>query len=161
MNAATTATPSDCAAQCALHSRRRFLSQALMASVGAVLLEACGDGQIGLTGPGGGDLDAAVLVTLAEYPALATVGGIARVTTGSSRRPIAVVRTAVDTYVAVSMVCAHQGYRPIEIVGAGFICPNHGAEYSATGQWTGGQSAGNLRQYAVAFDAVAGTLTIS
>jgi Rieske Fe-S protein len=143
-----------------LQDRRSFLSTAFIASVGALFLDACGDGEIGLTGPQAGALPEPVIVTLASFPALATVGGIARVDNGTNR-PIAVVCTAIDTYVAVTMICAHQGYRPIEIVGGRFICPNHGAEYAATGEWTGGQRANNLRQYSVAYDAVAGTLTIS
>ena len=159
-SATQVSAPAPCDTACPLHDRRSFLSTAFLASVGAVLLEACGDGEIGLTGPQAGALAEPLVVTLASFPALATVGGIARVDSGTNR-PIAVVRTAADTYVAVTMICAHQGYRPIEIVGGRFICPNHGAEYAATGEWTGGQRANNLRRYSVAFDAVAGTLTIS
>jgi len=153
-------TDAACAAACPLHDRRSFLSKAFLASVGAILLDACGDGQIGVTGPQAGALPEPLIVSLSAFPALAADGGIARVDGGGSR-PIAVVRTAADTYVAVTMICTHQGYRPIEIVGGGFICPNHGAEFSATGTWTGGQRASNLRQYNVVLDTVAGTLTIT
>lgn len=157
---APSSTDAACAAACPLHDRRSFLSKAFLASVGAILLDACGDGQIGVTGPQAGALPEPLVVTLSAFPALATVGGIARVD-GGGNRPIAVVRTAADTYVAVTMICTHQGYRPIEIVGGGFICPNHGAEFSATGTWTGGQRTSNLRQYNVVLDTVAGTLTIT
>lgn len=153
-------TTAACEAACPLHDRRSFLSKAFLASVGAVLLDACGDGQIGVTGPQAGALPEPLVVTLSAFPALAVDGGIARVDTGGNR-PIAVVRTATDTYVAVTMICTHQGYRPIEIVGGRFICPNHGAEFSATGSWTGGQRTSDLRQYTVALDTIAGTLTIT
>ncbi len=143
-----------------MHDRRSFLSKAFLASVGALLLDACGDGQIGFTGPQAGSLPEPLVVSLAAFPELSAVGGVARVDAGSGR-PIAVARTAADTYVAVTMICTHQGYRPIEIVGGRFICPNHGAEFSATGTWTGGQPTSNLRQYSVALDTVAGTLTIT
>ncbi|MCC7000849.1 MAG: Rieske (2Fe-2S) protein [Gemmatimonadaceae bacterium] len=164
MTAPSTTTPASttaaCEAACPLHDRRSFLSKAFLASVGAVLLDACGDGQIGVTGPQAGALPEPLVVTLSAFPALAAVGGIARVDGGGSR-PIAVVRTATDTYVAVTMICTHAGYRPIEIVSGRFICPNHGAEFSATGGWTGGQRTSDLRQYTVALDTVAGTITIT
>lgn len=164
----------DCRAGCALRrtdgpadpSRRQFVSAAVLASVGA-FLAACGDGNIGgVTGdggaggtppppPGGGGL----VVTLADFPALATVGGIARVDGGGSV-PIAVTRVAAQTYLAFSMICPHAGYRPIDITGSGFECPNHGARFAADGNWIGGQRTGDLNQYAVVYNAGAGTLTI-
>lgn len=164
----------DCTNDCALvrardaadPSRRRFVTGALLASVGA-FLAACGDGNIGgVSGPvdsgttppppTGGPL----VITLAGFAALGANGGIARVDANTSR-PIAVTRVNAGTYLAFSMVCPHAGFKPIDIVAGGFECPNHGAQFSANGDWTGGQRTTDLRQYTVVFNAGAGTLTIS
>ena len=106
--------------------------------------------------PAGGPL----VITLADFAALGANGGIARVDANTSR-PIAVTRVNAGTYLAFSMVCPHAGFKPIDIVAGGFECPNHGAQFSANGDWTGGQRTTDLRQYTVVFNAGAGTLTIS
>lgn len=166
----------DCTGECALRrakdaaedpSRRRFVTQALLASVGT-FLAACGDGNIGgVTGTGGSGGpppppggNASLTVTLADFPALGADGGIARVD-GGSATPVAVTRVNATTYLAFSMICPHAGYKPIGITGAGFECPNHGARFAADGTWTGGQRTFDLAQYTVVFNAGPGTLTIT
>jgi len=42
-----------------------------------------------------------------------------------------------------------------------FVCPVHGATYSLSGQWIGGQRANSLHQYTTSYDAASGTLTSS
>lgn len=143
-------------------SRRAFVTKTLLATVGAWVLQGCGDGDIG--GPGAPDVAPPItggrlVVRITDFPALATVGGIARVDSGGST-PIAAVRIASETFLAVSMVCTHAGFQPIEIRTTGFRCPNHGAQFNREGEWVGGQPTGNLLQYPVAYDATAGTLTI-
>jgi Rieske Fe-S protein len=169
---------SDCSGDCALRrattapagpSRREFVNAALLASVGA-FLSACGDGNIGgITGTGGTGGTTpppppggagGFIVTLADFAALASNGGIARVD-GNTSTPIAVTRANATTYLAFSMICPHAGYRPIDIVASGFQCPNHGAEFAADGNWTGGQRTRDLTQYTVVFNAGAGTITIT
>jgi Rieske Fe-S protein len=100
-----------------------------------------------------------LLVTLANVPALLTVGGIARVD-GNTRTPVALVRTGQATYIALSMVCPHQG-ATISIQSGGFTCSRHGARFSSTGTWTGGQRTSNLVVLASSYDATAGTVTIT
>jgi nitrite reductase/ring-hydroxylating ferredoxin subunit len=97
-------------------------------------------------------------VTLANFPALATVGGIARVTTSGT--PVAVVRVDAGTYRAFSMVCPHQG-TTVNISGAGFRCPNHGATFNANGAWTGGERTSGLSEFRVSSNTSAGTITIT
>jgi nitrite reductase/ring-hydroxylating ferredoxin subunit len=80
---------------------------------------------------------------------------------GGGSRPVAVTRTGAETFVAMSMVCPHAGYRPIQIAPPGFKCPNHGAEFESDGTWVGGQRTRDLTRFAVVYDAAAGTLTIS
>jgi Rieske Fe-S protein len=138
--------------------RREFLSKSALLVAGSLLAASCGDGEIGgMTGPFGTD---GLVVRIADFPALGTVGGTARVDGGGSR-PVAVTRTGTDTFVALSMICPHAGYRPIQIAPPGFKCPNHGAEFAPDGNWVGGQTTRDLRRFTVLFDAVEGTLTIS
>jgi Rieske Fe-S protein len=152
--------PADCVG-CGI-GRRDFLSSAALALLASSLASACGDGQIGgVTGPvnppgGPGGL----LVRLADFPALATVGGIARVDGGSSN-PVAAVRLGPSSFAALSMICPHAGFRPIQITSPGFRCPNHGAEFAPAGDWVGGQRTSDLPRFNVAYDAAAGTLTIT
>lgn len=140
-------------------SRREFIGQATLAAM-AALLAACGDGQIGGEGPTAPPvLDTGLTVRLADYPALQTVGGIARIASAASN-PIAVTRTGPNSFVALSMICPHAGYKPISITSTGFRCPNHDALFAADGNWIGGQRTRDLQSYPVAYDPGAGTLTI-
>ena len=141
-------------------SRREFLSQSVLAAMAAFLASSCGDGQIG----GAGSLAPIVIgeaftIRIADFPALQSVGGIARVD-GSSSNPIAVSRIGANSFVALSMICPHAGYRPISIVSGGFRCPNHGALFANDGNWTGGQRTRDLQSYPTTYNAGAGTLTI-
>ena len=75
-------------------------------------------------------------VTIATYPALASVGGVAKV---NANPPVALARTA-SGFIAYSLRCPHQG-TTVNIVGTtSWHCPNHDALFSSTGAWTGGQS---------------------
>jgi Rieske Fe-S protein len=135
--------------------RRTFLSTATLAAV-AALLQACG-GALGtdfFTGPSGGPLT----VKLTDFAALSATGGIARVDNGNGA-PIALVRTGASTFLGVTMVCTHQG-ATIGINGSGFRCPNHGAMFSSTGAWQGGQPTSSLRTFTATFDGV-NTVTIA
>jgi cytochrome b6-f complex iron-sulfur subunit len=134
--------------------RRTFLSAATVAALSA-LLEACstGNGATFFTGPSGG----ALVVKLSDYPALATIGGLARVDNGVGA-PTALARTGASTFVGVTMICTHQGATIDVINGASFRCPNHGALFSATGGWLGGQPTTSLATYAATFD---GTNTVT
>jgi Rieske Fe-S protein len=141
--------------------RRQFVTQSLLATVGAWVLQGCGDGQIG--GPLGPrvapPLNAPLVVALADFPALAVVGGIARVD-GGTPTPIAVARLGDQSFVALSMICTHQGFRPINIQTGGFECPNHGARFAPDGEWIGGQQTRDLLAYPLEFDEGNGTLAI-
>jgi cytochrome b6-f complex iron-sulfur subunit len=142
------------AARAAGVDRRTFLSAATLAAV-ATILQACGAaGADFFTGPSGGSLT----VKLADFPALSSTGGIARVDNGNGA-PTALVRTGASSFLGVTMVCTHQG-ATIGIDGAGFRCPNHGAMFSSTGVWQGGQQTSSLRTFTATFDGV-NTVTIA
>lgn len=134
--------------------RREFLARSALFAAAAAALAACG--AVDSMSPTG--LGSTVTLKVTDYPALANVGGIALVTTGGER--LAIVRTGASTYVALSRVCPHQG-GIVNISGGGFQCPQHGAMFSATGQWMGGQPTTNMHAYATSFDANTQVLTVS
>lgn len=132
--------------------RRTFLAQgAMLAALAA--LAACGGGSSS-TAP---TFSGKSTINVSDYPALGSVGGVAMVNVSGT--PMAVVRTDASTFVALSRICPHQG-SIVNYTGNGFLCPNHGAQFSKTGTWVGGQPTGNMYTYATSFDATTGTLTI-
>ena len=151
------AIPAPCGGACGSHMHRReFLAATTIAAVLATL-EACGN----MTGPGGfsGASGGPLTITIANFGALATVSGIARVD-GGNGAPTALVRSGASSFLALSMVCTHQG-TTINVTGSSFTCPNHGARFAANGSWTGGQPTSGLQSYGTTFDATAGTVLIA
>jgi cytochrome b6-f complex iron-sulfur subunit len=133
--------------------RRTFLAQSALLAAAAALTACVGVGT-DLTAP---SLSGQTTLKVSDYPALAAVGGIAMVTIEGS--PYAVVRTGTSSFVTLSRICPHQG-STVNQNGSGFLCPNHGAQFNASGTWIGGQSTSSLRSYATAYDSTAGTITI-
>ena len=136
-------------------SRREFITTSAASAVAAMLLAACG-GASGATGVNTGPVT--LTVDVSKYPALASIGGIARVDNGDP--PIAAVRTGTDTFSAFSLICPHFGCT-VGITGSAFQCPCHGAQFASTGAWIGGQPTTNLGAYSTSYDATTGVLTIS
>jgi Rieske Fe-S protein len=132
--------------------RRQFISASVIAAAAAALA-ACG-GSASVTAPQSVGLS----VKIADYPALANVGGVA--TLSSNGSPLAVVRTGAATFVALSLICPHQG-STINATTSGFRCPNHGATFNSTGTWTGGERTSSMHSYSTSYDAAAGTLAIA
>src|SRR5439155_26485744 len=133
-----------------LVDRRDFILRAALAAA-SVALAACGADSA--TAPFSGTYT----LNVNSYSELSAVGGIAVLTANAS--PIAVVRTGTATFLALSRICPHQG-GTIGVSGTGFICPVHGARFSSTGTWTGGQVTSNMRSYATNYDPSTGILTI-
>lgn len=63
---------------------------------------------------------------------------------------IVVARVDATTFLAVSAACTHDGTN-VNYVSSSktFNCPNHGANFSSTGNHLNGPGAGNLKQYNV------------
>jgi Rieske Fe-S protein len=120
-----------------------------------MLVAACG-GTADSTAPVIGPVSLNVQVS--NYPALANVGGIARVDNGGT--PVAAVRTGDTTFAAFSLICPHFGCT-VGINGSSFLCPCHGARFASTGTWIGGQHTTNLTSLATTYDATSGVLTIT
>jgi Rieske Fe-S protein len=140
----------------AVSDRREFLTVSAASALTALLTTACG----GTGGGGGGVVTGPVSysVQVSSYPALANVGGIARIDNGGT--PIAAVRTGVDTFAAFSLICPHRGCT-VGIYGSAFRCPCHGATFASSGRWTGGQQTTALSQFGTSYDATTDTLTIT
>lgn len=74
-----------------------------------------------------------LLVVIADYPALANIGGVADTGQSIYFTPIAVVRTGANSFAAFSRICPHAGSY-VQVVNAqSFRCPNHGALFNANG----------------------------
>ncbi len=146
-----------CDPSCALR-RREFLGAAALTAL-TLLEAACGDGQIGPAGPASTTGSTTLVVTLSQYSALGAVGGVARVD-GGSGAPVALVRTGATSFTALSLICPHQGFT-VTVNGNAFYCPAHGARFSGTGVWTGGQRTTNMVTLASTYDATAGTITVT
>jgi cytochrome b6-f complex iron-sulfur subunit len=132
--------------------RRTFLVQSALLAAAAALA-ACAGADV--TAP---TLSAGTSINVNNYAALANVGGIAMVTVSGAQ--LAIVRTSTSAFVALSRVCPHQG-GTVNPNGSGFLCPNHGAQFSSTGQWVGGQRTSSLHAYTTSYDSTTGTLTLS
>lgn len=144
--------------------RREFLSTATLAAVGAVLAACGGGGSDGPTSPGGGNVPSTptagsrLTVRLADFPALAVVGGIAAVG-DLGGTPVAVVRSASSTYLGFSRVCTHAAC-VVNIVNAGFNCPCHGSTFNASGTNTGGPAPRPLASLRVSVNGAGTELTL-
>jgi cytochrome b6-f complex iron-sulfur subunit len=132
-------------------TRREFMIRGSLTGI-AIMLAGCSIDN-GPTAPSSVNLT----INISDYPALATAGGVAYV--DASGNPLAVVRLDASTFDALSRVCPHQG-GTVSSNGSGFTCPVHGARFSETGTWVGGQSTSNLTSYQTQFDSSTGVLTI-
>jgi cytochrome b6-f complex iron-sulfur subunit len=146
-------------------SRREFLSRSTLAVAGVAALAAgCGDGQFGPTALT--PTTNTISVKVASLPGLATVGQPVKLPYGSGPEAvlIAVKRTGLSTFAAVSTVCTHQGCE-IDVTGTTFECFCHHSRFDGDGHVTGQPvgtdgSATNLPTYATQYDAATDTLTI-
>ena len=136
--------------------RRTFLAQsALLAAIAA--LNACAGSDAAFTAPDLGAGSTGTTIEVGDQPGLATVRGTALVTIANS--PFAIVRTGTNTFIALSQVCPHQG-SIVNRTTIGFLCPNHGVQFSSTGTWVGGERTNSLRSYATSYDATTDLLTV-
>ena len=140
-------------------NRRDFLAKSALAAATLVVVEGCGDGQIGpsaIQEPSGG----AVTVRLSDFPGLAVVGTVVDV--GEQR---AVVRTGPTTFRGLSKICTHQQC-DTEVRNNRFECPCHGSIFAADGSVIRGPNISSppispLNSRLVTFDAAAGTITVA
>ena len=86
-----------------------------------------------------------VVVNLSKNPALKKVGGVVQFTNNKGVG-IALVRTGkgVKAFRALNLACTHQGY-PLRREGDKWVCDNHLANFSITGDVTKGPAESNLQ----------------
>ena len=132
-------------------TRRVFIERGALAAA-AALLAACAASDA--TAP---NLTSKTEIDIADYAALANVGGVALVSIEGS--PFAIVRTGTSTFLALSRICPHQGGL-IGTTTSGFRCPEHGATFDRNGAWVGGQRTSNMWSYPTSFDSATSTLTV-
>lgn len=114
-------------------TRREFLELTAMCAAGcaaARLLGAC-------SANGGAPLLANdVVLSLSDYPALATTGGQVEIASRISGYPFPIfVRNDGGVYTALGSYCNHEACA-VDAVGNGFRCPCHGATFSESGRVT-------------------------
>jgi Rieske Fe-S protein len=105
---------------------------------------------------------AGLLVTLAAWPALANVGGVAGSVGNVNGGPVAVTRLSATSFAAFSMRCPHAGTTINVVNGTSFRCPNHGALFNSAGVWQSSpQRAENLAALTVTYTPGATTLSVT
>lgn len=103
---------------------------------------------------------------LASYPTLRNVNGSVVATipgaTGIQSR-LVVTKTGATTYAAITATCPHEGTTlgTYSAITQRITCPNHGAQFSATGTWLGGQHTTNATAYTATLDAAADVVRIT
>ena len=139
-------------------SRRAFLAKGTLAVAGAAaVVSGCGDGQIGPSGITS-NVSGAVSVKVSSVPALATVGTLVQIT--PLQAFIAVKRTGPTTFLALSMICTHEGCATV-VRQNRFDCDCHNSRFDSDGKVTRPPALRNLPTYTTRYDAATDTLTIS
>ncbi|HEU4996468.1 MAG TPA: Rieske 2Fe-2S domain-containing protein [Gemmatimonadaceae bacterium] len=147
-------------------NRRQFLARTAGGAAVAAAIVACGDGALSNPNivrvpvdsiPTGNNK---LVITVADFPDLAVVGKLAKVSTFVAAR-----RTGADTFEALSMACTHEGCL-IDIVNAGqsFECPCHSSRFTNTGAVINGPNTGGaigpLQKLPTSYDTATDALTI-
>lgn len=90
-------------------------------------------------------------IILAETPELEQVGGAYRLQIEDLDKDILIVRTDIETYIAVNITCTHKacqvGYKQEMDKPAYFECPCHGSKYDLTGAVLNGPAKRPLGAY--------------
>ncbi len=94
-------------------------------------------------------------LSLAANAALLTKGGYVVDRTNN----IVVAFTNVGTYVAVTLICSHEGQKQITYATDKFLCTAHGATYDNTGKGTNANGSAGLKAYTVTQSGTVLTIT--
>ena len=141
-------------------TRRDFLGRVAIVA-GAIIASGCG-AAADLTAVGSETIPGgSIVVKLADYAGLATVGQPVEVRNASgSLSGIAAVRTGSASFIALGLACTHQGTK-VNIQGQIFSCPNHGARFNNAGAVTQGPATRALALRTVVLDVATGAIVIS
>jgi Rieske Fe-S protein len=141
-------------------NRRAFLAKAASVGAAAALAAGCGNGIFGPPLPthsAGAIPSGTLTITVSDYPGLASVGTLVQV--GIER---AVVRTQLSppTFIALSLICTHQGCDAAVNSPTLIECPCHGSQFGNDGQVIRGPAQVPLAQIATTYDSQTDQLTI-
>jgi Rieske Fe-S protein len=88
-------------------------------------------------------------INLAETKELENVGGYVKVT--EVNNPFIIRKTGADSYIALSLICTHQGC-VVDVnaeEGGAFACPCHGSTYTNIGEVTKGPAENDLQNFKI------------
>lgn len=141
-------------------NRRAFLARAAAAGATAALVSGCGNGIFGPPLPShaaGGVPPGQLTIIVSDFPGLATTGTLVQVDIER-----AVVRTQVTppAFLALSLICTHQGCDASVASPTLIRCPCHGSEFSNDGSVVQGPAQLPLAQLATSYNAQSDELTI-
>ena len=144
-------------------NRRSFLTKSALAAAAAALASGCGNGEFGPPLPShaaGGRPSGSVTIKVANFPGLASTGTLVEVAIER-----AVMRTGPDTFLALSLICTHQGC-DAEVVNNIVDCPCHHSRFRSDGSVINGPdnssatSIAPLTQLTTSYNAQTDELTI-
>jgi len=139
-------------------NRRAFLAKSAAAAAAAALASGCGNGVFGPPLPSqsaGGIPSGQLTITVSQFPALGTVGHLVKVDLER-----AVKRTGTSTFLALSLICTHQGCDTNVTSPTQIDCPCHGSRFGSDGQVINGPATAPLAQLPTSYNAQTGQLTI-
>ena len=134
-------------------NRRDFLTRAGGLAALAVV-SSCGDGVV--SGGVPGKPTERLVITVADFPALGTVGALVQV-----GETFAAKRTGAGAFDAFYMVCTHAGCLTSITNAQRFDCPCHGSRFDGEGAVVNGPARQPLLRLATAYDPVTDLLTIN
>ena len=92
--------------------------------------------------------DGELVVNIAAFPELSSIGGGIMVTAKEILDPIYLVRVNGDSFRALSSKCSHQGCT-VRLLAGFFQCPCHGSTYSIEGEVVRGPANQPLPEYKI------------
>jgi Rieske Fe-S protein len=141
-------------------NRRAFLAKTALAGAAAALAAGCGNGIFGppLPSHAAGSVPSGQLtITVSDFPGLANVGTLVQV--GVER---AAVRTQANpaAFIALSLICTHQGCDAAVQSPTLIECPCHGSQFSNDGSVVRGPAQLPLARISTSYDPQTDQLTI-
>ena len=136
-------------------NRRHFLATTAM-SAASLAVVGCGDGTISGVQPKTIVLPSGpITLKVGDFPALATNGVLTRAFDN-----IGVKRTGPTAFVAMQLVCTHQGCGVIISTNTQLDCPCHFSQFDGDGNVTRGPAGRPLARYVTSYDPATDILTI-
>jgi cytochrome b6-f complex iron-sulfur subunit len=127
--------------------RKKFFAQ-LGVGAAALLVPACIGGLAGCEKSSSGNSGGGNNQPSVDFNVDVSTGSLAANGGFLVQNGVLVAKTLTGTFIAVSAACTHQG-TTVNYVSStnSFLCPNHGARFSANGTVTQGPAETNLKQY--------------